>query len=63
MKKGTERVPEENYRLRNEDVYEGGKSASSSFGSKGGPPQNNKQHLESSLPDHKHKDGVFREAS
>jgi len=36
MKKGLERVPEENYRIRNEDVYEGGKSTQSSFGSKGG---------------------------
>jgi hypothetical protein len=32
MKKGVEITPEENYRLRNEDIYEGG---SSSFGTKG----------------------------
>jgi len=37
MKKGVEMIPEENYRLRNEDIYEAdGSSDNNDFGRKGG---------------------------
>lgn len=61
MKKGTERVPEENYRLRNEDAFEG--TTKDSFDRETSGSDKSKKHLESTHPDHKHKDGVFREAS